>query len=291
LEAITAALPVCDEFLISEGYSSDETWQALQWLQKKYPDKIKLYRDEWNGDRKGGEVIAVMQNVILERCCGAYCLSVQANEVLHETACTELRVLPELYPGIEIFSLPYYIMLGSHILWTVELRRRLFKNRPYIRCFGDGYDVYYDRSRLWTQPRKLIDYYTRGIGVRAYYLLQPFYRYGALYPRSFMKKLETHNEIYRAPQVVNAYLEMHAHVQSALGESCARNESVRECWNRARVYFDTLNANKTPSPTEHLPRRTIREVDTHPRVMSHLLHRWDYDWQASKHVLDTYSID
>ena len=36
LEAITAALPVCDEFLISEGFSSDYTWDALQWLQQKF---------------------------------------------------------------------------------------------------------------------------------------------------------------------------------------------------------------------------------------------------------------
>jgi len=161
LEAITAALPVCDEFLVSEGFSSNETWAALQWLQQKYPDKLKLFRDEWRGGQWRGQVIAVMQNVLLERCRGAYALSVQANEVLHEAAYAELRALPALYPGVEIFNLPFYHLLGSHILWAVDFRKRLFKNKPYIRSLGDGYDVYYDRARLWTQPRKFIRRYKK----------------------------------------------------------------------------------------------------------------------------------
>ena len=46
LEAIVSALPVCDEFLISDGFSTDHTWDALQLLKAKYPVKIKLLQDK-----------------------------------------------------------------------------------------------------------------------------------------------------------------------------------------------------------------------------------------------------
>jgi glycosyltransferase involved in cell wall biosynthesis len=49
IEAIAAALPICDEFLISDGCSTDETWEALQVLEAFYPGKIRLFQDEWKG--------------------------------------------------------------------------------------------------------------------------------------------------------------------------------------------------------------------------------------------------
>ncbi len=133
-----------------------------------------------------------------------------------------------------------------------------------------------------------IDYYGRSVGVRAYYLPQPFYRYGQLCPRNYLKKLEMHQDLYHDPHVSQGLRDTHTHVQAAFDASQARAESVREFWERARVYFDTLNANQKPSPTEYAPRHTIRELDTHPRVMAHALNHWEYDWQASRRALETY---
>ena len=53
LEAIIAALPICDEFLVSDGNSQDGTWEALQFLHRRHSDKILLFRDEWHGPVEG----------------------------------------------------------------------------------------------------------------------------------------------------------------------------------------------------------------------------------------------
>jgi hypothetical protein len=72
LEAALAALPVCDEFLISDGESSDATWKALEALRDKHPDKVKLFRDSWGGDASRGAVLARMTNALRRRCAGEY---------------------------------------------------------------------------------------------------------------------------------------------------------------------------------------------------------------------------
>ena len=46
VESIISAMPVCDEFIIADGYSTDGTWEILQRLAELYP-KIKLSRDKW----------------------------------------------------------------------------------------------------------------------------------------------------------------------------------------------------------------------------------------------------
>lgn len=285
LEAIVAALPVCDEFLISEGYSTDETWEAVQWVRSRYPDKIKLYRDRWHGPLKGGEQIAVMQNAVLERCRGNYLLSVQANEIFHEASYAELRALPQIYPGVEIFNLPFYTMLGSRILWWVDFRKRLFKNKPYIRSVGDGFDVYYLRSRLWRTPRMLLNLNLRGLGVRPYYLPQPIFRYTALCPQNYLLKLQTRKLLLSERSLMQELDERHAYLESAVTQAQANHESVRAFWDGVRPYFDTLHAKLPPSPTEHIPRRTVGEPESSPRLIRHLQDRWEYSLQASYDAL------
>jgi len=44
VEAIAASLPVCDEFLISEGYSTDSTYEICEKLAQ-LNKKIKVFRD------------------------------------------------------------------------------------------------------------------------------------------------------------------------------------------------------------------------------------------------------
>ena len=49
-EAIASALPICDEFLISDGYSDDGTFEMLQKISS-LNKKIKLSRTEWGKKR------------------------------------------------------------------------------------------------------------------------------------------------------------------------------------------------------------------------------------------------
>ncbi len=43
VQSILAALPICKEFVISDGYSNDGTFETLKALKDKYP-KIDLVR-------------------------------------------------------------------------------------------------------------------------------------------------------------------------------------------------------------------------------------------------------
>jgi hypothetical protein len=64
IEAIRAALLICDEFLISDGFSTDGTWEALKVLAATYPGQILLFQDPWVESDRDGRVIAEMTNVV-----------------------------------------------------------------------------------------------------------------------------------------------------------------------------------------------------------------------------------
>ncbi|MDF2441628.1 MAG: hypothetical protein JWN98_2612, partial [Abditibacteriota bacterium] len=57
IEAILSLLPACDEFVISEGYSDDETWLWLERLQARFPEQIRLLRRHWPQNRNSGGAI------------------------------------------------------------------------------------------------------------------------------------------------------------------------------------------------------------------------------------------
>lgn len=59
---------MCDEFLVSDGYSVDATWDALTVRAQRHPDQVRLFRDEWRAPTGSGEILARMTNVLKERC-------------------------------------------------------------------------------------------------------------------------------------------------------------------------------------------------------------------------------
>jgi len=290
LEAIASALPICDEFLISDGYSQDATWDALQVLRDKYPAKIKLFKDQWRSPANSGEVIAVMTNVLLERCSGTYCLYVQGNEILHEASREELRQLPRLYPDIEMFKLPFYNLMGAKLLWLVDFRRRLFKREPYIKARGDGYDVGYDPRALVLQPRKLLDSVLRGKGERIHYLPEPFYRYRALFPASYLRKLDSRRDLNRKDRWAFFWNKEYCFAKMMLEEVSSQSQAPEVFWSKMRAYFDEAMWKDLPpglAPSPAFPRCCIREMAARPTAIAHLLNQWDYDLQKSLDFLSS----
>jgi len=287
LEAIVAALPICDEFLISDGYSSDETWEALQILERRYPGKVRLFRDEWRGQTERGEILATMTNLLKQRCTGSYCLYVQANEIIHESSLEELRNLPVLYPDVEIFRLPFYNIMGGRLLWIVDFRRRLFKNKEYIISKGDAYDVGYDPKRFVFRPRKLMDYLLYAKGEHTYYLPEPFYRYRAIFPVNYLKKLESRAGLYKRNNLAYMWNKEYLYAKNAF-ETTPPTWYPKEFWQKIRIYFDEVMWRDLPagiSPTAAVPRRCIRELADNPKIMNHLLDKWEYDLQDSLNAL------
>lgn len=83
-EAILSILPICDEFIVAVGKSSDET---LALIQSIAPEKIKIIETIWDEtQREGGRVLAVETDkafaAISEDVDWAF--YIQGDEVVHE---------------------------------------------------------------------------------------------------------------------------------------------------------------------------------------------------------------
>jgi hypothetical protein len=280
VEAVEAVLPICDEFLISDGWSTDRTWECLQALAAAYPGRITLYRDEWVGATRGAEVVARMTNRLLDRCRGVYGLNVQANEVLHEDALDELRRLPELYPEPDLFALPFLNLMGGHLVWNATFRRRLFRLGPGIRCRADGYDVGHARWAHLPELRQVAGLPQPG-GRHTHYLVAPFYRYRALFPGGYLEKLQTRIALMRDEPATETYLwhREAAHAEAVWRELNPETASAVHFWDAMASYFDERLWQDLPagvSPPRSIPRRWLRRTDQAPCRMRHLLDRWEY---------------
>jgi len=82
IEAIQSVLPVCDEFVIAVGDSTDGTREAIAKLD---PQKIKIIDTKWDMQlREGGKVFAQQANIALDNITGDWAFHIQADEVIHE---------------------------------------------------------------------------------------------------------------------------------------------------------------------------------------------------------------
>ncbi|WP_153306289.1 hypothetical protein [Desulfatiglans anilini] len=284
LEAIAAALPVCDEFLVSDGYSTDETWPILKALRKKHPDKLKLFRDAWPGPELAvrGGILAKMTNILKERCRGQYCLNLQANEVLHESCVDEVKALPILYPRAEIFSLPFSTIMGMHFVWMTDFRKRLFRNLPSILSKGDAYDVGYDLRTLLRSPRGIFRRLrnTRG---QPCYLSKPVYRYRALFPDNYLAKTAALKD--------RTYLwhKEDSFAQKAAQRTLSGGRGPDAFWEMMRTFF-SCDYHKNLPPgirlAEVIPHGTGGPVNGCPAIMKHFMHKDHYDIQDSAKALN-----
>ena len=284
LESIRAALPVCDEFLVSDGYSADGTWDALNVLAQRHPDKVRLFRDEWRGPTRHGEVLARMTNLLKERCRLDYCLNIQANEVIHEASRDTLAELPRLYPAAEMFRLPFLTLVGR-VARYADFRRRLFANEPYIVSKGDAFDCGYEARRLWSRPRKLVRYVAHRAGERVIYLRRPVYRYRALFPANYLAKLETRIRLNLLPRTIDREL---AWARKVWAETDRERSTPAAFWTLMRTYFDDAMWKDHPrgdAPGDFLPRRSLGDADPGPAIMAPLLDKWEYDVEDSLNAL------
>ena len=285
LEAIRAALPVCDEFLVSDGYSTDGTWEALQVLQSAHADKVRLFRDAWRGDTRRGAIIANMTNILKPRCRFEYCFNLQANEVIHETTCEQIRDLPEHYPHGEMFRLPFLNLIGPDLAWHVDFRRRIFRNRRHIVSQADGYDCGYKRTMLWTHPRAFVAHLLHRAGERPAYLTRPIFRYRAIFPANYLVKLDTRTHLFRRSTAAVAELRYARRVVDGLG---AAGADPRDFWTQMEPFFDApaTNGNAVErSPAWHVPLRSTPFPDEGPDIVRPLLGGWRYDVGISLRAL------
>jgi hypothetical protein len=237
VEAVASVLPICDEFLISEGYSSDETFEVVQKMAK-LNKKIKIFRQKWPS-AQNWNVIGKMTNSLREKCKYDYILSIQANEIFHEDSLEFIKYLPKMCPNVNTFSFPFWHMVGNR-KFLEEFRLRFSKNLQSIIATGDAWTLGVSKAfvvskafaSIWT-PRKLLRYIGRGIQwtyansggnliSRAIYLPKPVFRYWSLFPKNHLEKMRRHAEMFNL------------NLEEAIGELSKHVDNPAYFWRTAQ---------------------------------------------------------
>jgi hypothetical protein len=259
IEAAAAALAACDELVISDGCSTDRTWDGLAALHSTFGERVRLYRDPWPGPENHGAILSEATNVARRRCRGSWCLSVQANEVLPERSARALRDTARSEPQADIVALPYLLLIGPHLATGVSIRRRLFRNLPDIVAVGDACNV---GGVLEARP----------IAVAQRALPEPIYRYRAMFPEGYLAKLRSVRPRTRP------WAKELAHAEAALKVSVGAPDPGAAFWGLVRDY---LADEAWIDASSGAPRTQFIYCGEPPPAARHLVGRWRYDLDDS----------
>lgn len=211
VEAISSILPICDELLISEGYSTDGTFTVLKNIAN-VNKKVKIFRQEWPTNGKYTDITEVT-NIVRAKCKYDYIFSIQANEIIHEDDVTLIKALPEICPQITAFTLPFIHLVKGYKFYE-DFRLRLAKNLDNIVAVSDAWTLGVSESFITSEirktifhPRRLRQYINKGVEwtfantcssslSRSFYLPKPIYRYWSLFPRDYIEKCQKHMEMF-----------------------------------------------------------------------------------------------
>ena len=115
VEAITSILPICDEFFVAVGKSTDGTLEAIRAIGD---EKIKVIETVWDPRYfVHGAINALQTNVALSHCTGDWCFYLQADEVVHEKYLPVIREAMARYlphPQVEGLLFDYLHFWGSY---------------------------------------------------------------------------------------------------------------------------------------------------------------------------------
>ncbi len=83
-ESLSSSVPLADEVIVSEGYSTDGTYEALVKFQKKYGPKIKMFRTDWGkfGSQSGSVITKVSQEAF-DRCSRSWIYYLQYDYIIN----------------------------------------------------------------------------------------------------------------------------------------------------------------------------------------------------------------
>lgn len=144
LEAIQSILPICDEFIVVLGDSSDSSRQAILDLNS---DKIKIIDSVWDmNNRKGGKVFAQQSNIGLDHVTGDWAFHIQADEVIHEKDLPKILEAIHTFdsdPKVEGLLLPFIHFWGTYDYIRTSRRVhkneiRVLRNNQLIRAYRDS---------------------------------------------------------------------------------------------------------------------------------------------------------
>lgn len=269
VESIASALPICDEFLISDGYSTDGTYEVVKRIASLNP-KVKVNRKKWP-DKKNSTVLTDVTNELRRKCRHEYILSIQANEIIHEQSAPFIKALPTMFPKVETFSFPFVQFLNKY-KFAEGYRLRFAKNNPGIVAKGDAWTLgasstFINRKilRSFAHPHRFYYYITKGVEFvhanpcydylsRAVYLPKPIFRYWALFPQNFLEKCQRHGEIFQMAKFQKSYDNLKLHI-----------DELDVFWNLASEFLEFANDEQYPEAFGSISRQN------HPAIIQEFI--------------------
>jgi glycosyltransferase involved in cell wall biosynthesis len=140
-------LPLADEIIVNEGFSSDNTYDRITAIDPK----VVVFREKWDVGHASGQLFAQCKNRARARCTGEWCILLDCDEFIPEWEFSRIR--EELEHAREpILSLRHKQFYGNYkvlharpekVRWFVR-KRQIHRNLPEMSVVGDGSHVSID---------------------------------------------------------------------------------------------------------------------------------------------------
>lgn len=255
-EAIRSVLPLCDEFVVALGNSTDETAELIKSISA---DKIRIINTVWDDTlQKGGQVFAEETNKAIKAISPDtnWMIYIQGDECIHEKY---LDVIQQEMKNnlkddeIEGLLLKYMHFYGSYDYYA-ESRRwyrreiRVLKNLPGIHSYRDAQGFRINDRKLKV---KLIDAYV--------------YHYGWVKtPKALQGKVRNFNQFYQTQD----WVEQNFPVQEAFDMRNA-DRLVKFKGTHPKVIQDRITATNwtfdedltKKTPKMNLKRRILQKIE------------------------------
>jgi glycosyltransferase involved in cell wall biosynthesis len=144
IEMLKHHLPLADEIIVNEGYSSDGTYEEIAAINS---EKIKIIRRKWEGGR-GLEWVRSFKNEARKQCTGDWCLLLDCDEFIPEWEFASLRgylettretiaplKLTNFYGNYKV-----YHAQPAKVTWP-DIKMVIHRNFSDIEVVGDGSNV------------------------------------------------------------------------------------------------------------------------------------------------------
>ena len=146
-ESLNSAVPIADEFVISEGNSSDDTMRVLEKFRDTCGKKVTIFKTNWERFKSPcGEVISRVSQEAIDRCSFDWVYYLQADEIIHEGNHKFISdVSKGKFPKFNSVSFPFKHCIGSwnplpsnHPAYQEAIR--MVRRIPTIQLLGDAWN-------------------------------------------------------------------------------------------------------------------------------------------------------
>lgn len=143
VEAVRSVLPMCDEYIINVGDSSDGTLDLIKSINDP---KIRIIERVWDMSI-GQDVLSVETDFVISQCRGDWIFYNQTDEVIHEEDILRVKAYMQRYlndPKVDAFQFRWLNFYGSFYRYRID-RGWFQKQTRVIRNNG----MYQSHDAAW----------------------------------------------------------------------------------------------------------------------------------------------